>query len=312
MLRQPISEILAGASRVLLAGCGGGYDVLGAVPLAVELLERGTDVRFASLSFCYLNALAGARQDPTLPNLYSVPAAAAREDCYCPEAWLARWLEEQLGLRQPVWAFDKTGAGPLERAYRRLVAEEQIDAVVLVDGGIDALLAGDESSLGTPAEDLCSLAAVARLELAASALACVALGAELRDGICHEQALRRMAELQRHGGFLGACALARASRAGGLYRDAVDFVLAHQAAVRRSHVHRVLRAALDGEYGADGPHIWISPLMCIYWFFSLATVARTHRFLDALAGTETIWDVVARIEAEREELAIRERSVIPI
>src|SRR4051812_31610862 len=78
--------------RVLIAGCGGGYDVLGAVPLRCALLAAGVEVELASLSFCYLNGLDGARQDPRIPNLYAVGADAAVETKYCPEAWLAKWL----------------------------------------------------------------------------------------------------------------------------------------------------------------------------------------------------------------------------
>src|SRR5258706_230121 len=37
MIEQLITARLAGARRVLLAGCGGGYDILGAVPIAQVL-----------------------------------------------------------------------------------------------------------------------------------------------------------------------------------------------------------------------------------------------------------------------------------
>jgi len=73
-----------------------------------------------------------------------------------------------------------------------------------VDGGIDALLRGDESALGTPAEDMTSLCAVSRLEVPTKVLTCFAMGGEMRDGICHAQAFDRIGELTRLGGFLGA------------------------------------------------------------------------------------------------------------
>src|SRR5215469_9370107 len=92
-IEQPIDVILQQSRRVLLAGCGGGYDVLGAVPLWVELRDRGLEVSLASLSFCYLNGLDGALIDPEVPNLYAVDGRAASSRAYCPEAWLARWLE---------------------------------------------------------------------------------------------------------------------------------------------------------------------------------------------------------------------------
>ncbi len=99
MLSQPFRARLENSQRVLLAGCGGGYDVLGAVPLIAELAQGGRQVHLASLSFTHLNGLAGARQDREHPNLYEVPAGAATPRAYCPEAWLARWMEERLGQR---------------------------------------------------------------------------------------------------------------------------------------------------------------------------------------------------------------------
>ena len=79
MLEQPVLQALRGARRVLLAGCGGGYDVLGAVPLRAALRTAGIDFELASLSFAYLNGLDGARQDTQVPNLYEVTGAAATE-----------------------------------------------------------------------------------------------------------------------------------------------------------------------------------------------------------------------------------------
>src|SRR5947209_6175023 len=103
MLDQAVFARLRGAKRVLLAGCGGGYDVLGAVPLRTELRRAGVTSTLASLSFAYLNGLDGARQDLRLPNLYEVDRDAATPRAYCPEAHLAAHLGE------PIHCFDKTG-----------------------------------------------------------------------------------------------------------------------------------------------------------------------------------------------------------
>ncbi len=309
-----MARVLSSARRILLAGCGGGYDVLGAVPLYAELSADPTrEVFFASLSFTYLNGLDGAHRDAEAPSLYEVPAAAATADTYCPEAWLAKWLSERSGRPQSVWAFDKTGVRPLAHAYQVLVKRLALDAVVLIDGGIDAILRGDESSLGTPSEDLTSLAAVRTLAIPTKILTCVGLGAEIRDGICHEQVFGRMAELGREGGYLGAAALTPTTAAGASYRDAVAYVFENQQTQKRSHVHEVISAAMLGRFGDEGrPHVWLSPLLNMYWFFDLETVTRTHLFLDELSDTLRIWDVVARIEAIRASLEVRERSRIPI
>ena len=306
-----LQRLPATTRRVLLAGCGGGYDVLGAIPLHHALTARGIAVELASLSFCYLNGLDGARQDAEVPNLYAVPGAAATERAYCPEAWLARWLDAERGGSHAIWSFDKTGVRPLARAYRALVERLELDAIILVDGGIDAVLRGDETSLGTPSEDLASLAAATQLDVPVL-LACVGLSSELRDRIPHAQVFERIAELSREGGYAGAAALVAGQPATDAYVRAVAAVFAGQQQQKRSHVHHVITAALRGEFGATAPHVWLSPLASMYWVFDAAVVARTHRFLDGLRATDTIWEVAARVEAARKGLDIKPRSEIPI
>ena len=313
MLADLVLQRLPTARRILLAGCGGGYDILGAVPLVHELRARSIEVELASLSFCYLNGLDHADQDPELPNLYGVTARAATERAYCPEAWLAAFFDREYPDRasHTVWSFDKSGVRPLARAYRALVDRLGFDAIVLIDGGIDAILRGDEISLGTPSEDLVSLAAATALGLP-TVMACVGLSAELRDGIAHAQVFERMAELTRANAYAGAAALVPGDAGTDMYLRAVDFVFANQALQKRSHVHHVITRSVRGEFGQDAPHVWLSPLASMYWLFDAQTVARTHLFLERLRPTDSIWDVAAHVEDARKDLAIRARVAIPL
>lgn len=310
MLAPRLLERLGNPRRVLLAGCGGGYDVLGAVPLVHELRGAGLSIELANLSFSYLNGL-DARQDPEHPNLYAVEARAATERSYCPEAWLAHWLDATYGGSHVVWSFDKAGVRPLARAYRALVERLAIDAIVLIDGGVDAVLRGDELSLGTPSEDLASLAAATSLGVPV-ALACIGMTAELRDGISHGQVFERIAELTRANAYLGAVSLVAGTPPGDAYLRAVEHVFSGQMHHKRSHVHGVITRALAGEFGAPAPDIWLSALASMYWLFDAVEVARTHLFLDELRETDTMRDVVARVEAARENIQIRGRCAITI
>lgn len=311
MLAELVVRALPSAKRILIAGCGGGYDVLGAVPLVHELRARGLEAHLASLSFCYLNGLDRAVQDPEIPTMYAVRADAATARAYCPEAWLARFLDSEYGTPHTIWSFDKVGVQPLEAAYRALVARLGIDAIVLVDGGIDAVLRGDEVSLGTPSEDLASLAAATALGIPVL-LACVGLSAELRDGIAHAQVFERMAELARASAYLGASALVPGSPPTDEYLRAVGYVFANQELQKRSHVHAVITRSARGEFGQDAPHVWLSPLASMYWLFDAQVVARTHLFLDELRDTESIWDVAERVERARKRLEVRAREMIPL
>jgi hypothetical protein len=51
-----------------------------------------------------------------------------------------------------VYAFPRVGPRSLTPAYLALTEHLDLDAIVLVDGGTDILMRGDEAGLGTPEE----------------------------------------------------------------------------------------------------------------------------------------------------------------
>src|SRR5262249_3550231 len=140
ILRQRFSHLLAGADRILFVGAGGGYDVFGAVPLLGGLIGEGKRVHLAGVTFTSASTLPGATADAVHPQLFGLTSAQAVTDRYCPEAWLAAWLERKYGYAEPIWALKKCGVRLMKAAYAHLVRSLDIDAVVLVDGGVDVLL----------------------------------------------------------------------------------------------------------------------------------------------------------------------------
>jgi hypothetical protein len=303
---------LASARKVLFVGAGGGYDIFGAVPLAIELLDAGRKVHFAGVTFTSVSTLPGAHPTDDHPELYALGPEQAVADRYCPEAWLARWLEQERGYREPLWLLKKCGVRPTMGAYEWLVRSLDVDTVVLVDGGVDVLLKGNETSIGTPVEDLCSLAALSLIPAPHRLVACVGFGTELRDGIRHAQVLERMAELTRIGAHRGVTALDLGTRAGASYRAALEFTFANQAGQKLSHVQSTILASIRGEFGGAEADVWVSPLAGLYWFFDLGEVARTHVFLPHLMETETIFDATAVIRECRKAVPARPATDIPL
>src|SRR5262252_4710966 len=143
----PFLDRLESAQRVLIAGCGGGFDVFAGVPLALHASGRGKDVVFANLSFTNLWLCDGERITPVMWRVDD----RSKDLPYFPEKWLAEWLARR-GLRAPIYAFAKSGARPLASAYREIVRRHDIDLVLPVDGGTDSVLFGDEPGLGTVVE----------------------------------------------------------------------------------------------------------------------------------------------------------------
>ena len=60
-LEQPFWKAIEGANTILLAGCGGGYDVFCGLPLYFALREMGKTVHLANYSFSSVYSATGRR-----------------------------------------------------------------------------------------------------------------------------------------------------------------------------------------------------------------------------------------------------------
>lgn len=304
---------LRNASSVLIAGAGGGFDIFAGLPLYSALRAQGTKVTLANLSFTYLG---GTNVAPLLPNLYRIDAQSEASGAYFPEGVLTKFLASQ-GIEECVYAFDKTGVVPLHAAYELIVAKEKIDAIVLVDGGTDILMRGDEEGLGTPEEDMASLAAVMRSKVKTKLVYCLGFGVDTYHGVCHALFLENVAAIAAEGGFLGSTSLLAQMPEARLYLDAVRFseelMCDHPSIVNTS-----IASAVEGRFGnyhrtdrTAKSELFINPLMSMYWAFHLDVVVKRNLYLESLLSTQTIWDVQTEIQKFRSGQELRKRVPIP-
>lgn len=314
MAEPPLFSRLRSASSVLVAGAGGGFDVYAGLPLVFALRGLGKRVHLANLSFSELGWL--DLDDWVAPDLAAVGPDSAGSADYFPERSLARWLAGR-GLPSTVHAFPRTGVLPLTAAYRTLVERLGVDAVVLVDGGTDILMRGDEAGIGTPEEDMTSLAAVAGLDNVERLVVCLGFGIDSYHGVCHAHVLENLAALDRVGGYLGALSIPSASDEARAYLDAV----AHAQAVtpmRPSIVNGQIAAALRGEFGnvsittrTAGSELFVNPLMGVYFAVDLPALAASVGYLERIRDTKTMTEVSLVIEDHRDEVTRRARRTFP-
>ncbi|MER7276306.1 DUF1152 domain-containing protein [Dactylosporangium sp. NPDC000244] len=314
MWPSPFFDKLAGAQRVLVAGAGGGFDVYAGLPLALTLMDQGKTVHLANLSIVNLYTL--DREVWVEPGIARITAATLGDDRYFPEGTLARWLARH-GLPDTVYALPRTGVRPLRAAYRRLAKRLDLDAIVLVDGGTDILMRGDEAALGTPVEDATSLAAVNGTPVPTRLVACIGFGVDAYHGVNHVQVLENIAALERAGGYLGAFSVPSQCREATLYRDAVAHAAANTPG-RSSLVNGQIAAALAGESGdlpLDRPSretpLFVNPLMAMYFTFDLHTLAAQSLYLDRIRATDDMLQVSHLIDRYRDEVTPRPRTPFP-
>ena len=292
-LNLPILNQISRCKNVLIAGMGGGFDLFCGLPVYFELQRHGQQAHLANFSFSNVESLRGGiRLTPTL-----VGVQAGQDDFspYFPELYLAEWFQQRRQESVTIWSFHKTGTRSLLENYRFLVDRLAIDGILLIDGGVDSLVRGDESQMGTLVEDAISLFVVNQLtQVPVRIMGC--LGLTIEYDVAHNEMLENMAALIKAGGYLGGCSLVPQMPAYQDYADAVFYVHGkrHQDP---SVINSCIISATQGEFGdhhltekTRGSPLAISPLMALYWFFDLATVAKHNYILPTLSDTDTFMD----------------------
>ncbi len=315
--KVPFFEQLTDSQNILVAGAGGGFDIYSGIPIYLNLKQQGKNVILGNLSFTWLSETTA---EQVWPYCYKIKIndmdLSGRN--YFPELYLCQYLEMQ-GIHPDMYAFEISGVMPLTRAYQYLIKEHKIDTIILVDGGTDSLMFGDEQTLGTPMEDICSMAAVYNTGIDKQYLLSVGFGIDHFHGVSHYRFLENVAELAKEGGYLGLFQITKEMTEG----KKLSELVAH--ANKRMHHHQSIVAnsivsALDGEYGdyhrtnrTRGSELWINPLMTIYWAFELQSIIAKNRYYEMVKDTEDITQLHVRFSSFRKQLKeIRRNKQMPI
>lgn len=314
-LNLPFFDELEPANNILLAGAGGGYDIFTGLPLYFGLRAAGKQVHLANLSFSFILPL---KKSKLSPFLIKVTADSPLLTNYFPEFFLSQWFREQQ-QEVPIYCFKNTGVKPLLESYQILINLLSIDTIILVDGGTDSLMRGDEVDLGTPAEDIASIVAVNELNIERKLLTCLGFGIDSFHGICHAQFLEAVAELTQKGGYLGMFSLMQEMPEVQKYREACEFVFKAMPN-DPSIVSSSILSALAGHYGnyhatprTQNSQLWINPLMPVYWCFQLSQVAQRILYLEEMKATEDFLAVRKVITQFRQNCrTIRSWENIPV
>ncbi|MBI3726517.1 DUF1152 domain-containing protein [bacterium] len=304
-LLPPIFGELSSARSVLIAGAGGGFDVFSGLPLYFALRNAGKTVHLANLTFAE-HEWAGSRL--LSEALFVTDADVPPRASYAPEVHLARFLRAEGLGNVPIYCLARTGVKPLVEAYGVLAERLDLDAVVLVDGGTDSLMRGDEPGLGTPEEDIASILAVDALDVPTKVLACLGFGVDAFHGVFHAYVLEAVADLTRAGALLGVFALQREMPEVELYTKAVLAV--HDAMPKDpSIVSSSIVSALEGRFGdyhktkrTQDSVLFINPLMALYWCFRLGPVAARILYREEVRSTASRYDLSLAIEQFRDGL----------
>ncbi len=298
-LNLPIFDRVADCKNILIAGMGGGFDIFCGLPIYFELKARGLNVHLANYSFSYLEDFQeGTRLTKSLVGVTAGDGELFMP--YFPERYLSQWFREKRGEEVPIWSFQKLGVRPLLNDYQTLVNHLNIDCILLIDGGVDSLMHGDEAAVGTIVEDTISLVAVGELkDVPVKLTVCVGMGAE--QDMYYPATFENIAELAAVGAFLGSCSLTKHFSSYQAYEDAVLFVQS-RSYQDPSVINSSIVSAVQGKHGdyhltqkTKNSQLSISPLMAIFWFFELTAVAERNLFYSHIGTSETFHDALRSV-----------------
>jgi hypothetical protein len=318
-LNLPILDQLAGSQNILIAGMGGGFDVFIGLPLYFTLREMGKQVHLANYSFVdlHLATLLGETETLLPERIVAARGRIKHHVGFYPEGYLADWFRKQEDTDVSVWMFNATAVQPLAESYRTLIEHLHIDALILVDGGVDSLMRGDEASPGTFIEDTITLAAVKELVLPVKLQVCLGFGTEIEERVCHHLVLENIAAITKVGGFLGACALTAQMECFQRYEAACRYVW-EQRNHQKSHISTRIVPAAHGEFGNhhlytvdSNVSVYLSTLMTLYWWFDADAVIQRNVLIDKIKDTQATEEVFRIIHETRRKMHLRSCKQIP-
>eukprot|EP01107_Rhizomastix_libera_P015092 TRINITY_DN52_c0_g6_i1.p1 TRINITY_DN52_c0_g6~~TRINITY_DN52_c0_g6_i1.p1 ORF type:complete len:224 (+),score=25.51 TRINITY_DN52_c0_g6_i1:369-1040(+) len=210
----------------------------------------------------------------------------------------------------------------LTQLYSKIVEDNDIDAIISVDGGSDSLMRGDESGLGDPIEDAVSICTISNLQkLKFKALVVIGLGCDRFNSVTDASTLRAISEITKLGGFLGSTSLEPTGEGFIFYRDCLNYL--YKSQTFRSVIAGSICAAAQGEYGSDTVpdelqgrvskgQLFLWPLMAALWAFDPAVVAKRSLICGSIQHCETVAQCHEAFFFKRKQIQVRSLEDLPV
>ena len=281
-------------------GVGDGFDVYSGLPIYYTLLKLGKKVHLASYSSTNFETIKQFAEPKELnPQIFGANAKIKASCSHYPEGYLSKWLKKNMGVDKTVWMFKKTGPKTLKPAVEKLIENLEIDAVILVDTGVDSIMAGDEEGSGTMLEDTITLSAFKDIpNTIPKILMCSGMGTEVEENVCNLNALLNISILTKLNGFYGSCSLVNYMKSFQFYKSACDYVFSQNGHSVSNNCTRII-SATEGEFGnihtyntENQPQIMVSPIMSICWFFNADAVIYRNKIIPHIQEIEDFDDCV--------------------
>lgn len=208
MLNFPISlnKKLEACKNILIVGAGGGSDILCGIPLYYSFLKQGKKVHLANLTHTDFKTINNHTEPIVLDaNVMGAISAIREPSENFVEGYLSQYFKAALKEEKIVWMINRASVQELKKSFERLISHLGIDGIVLVDGGVDSIMHGDEGKnvLTTKFVDTTLvLAAIQHLEILDDKIIYISCN----DNSKNQRVIsNNISVISTQGGFYGGC-----------------------------------------------------------------------------------------------------------
>jgi len=270
------------SKKALIFGMGGGGDIVGTIPTASFLKEFGFKVYYGSIVWdrIVVDPKPGPRAIEELKNIEIINStiAMANEDTktlYGVKPTVARAAK----IFGEVVALDITkGVNKLVEGIRDFVARFDVELIIGMDSGGDALCMGFESGIKSPLADSISVATLSKLENSVIGAFGFGSDGELRI----EELLHNISILMKNKGFLGCIAFG-----GEEYNQMLE--LTKEVVTEASMLPlKAFEGILGLEKMRDGRTVIVSPLSTLTFYFDSKKVLELNALAKEVVDAENI------------------------
>lgn len=322
MLNLPIPVVmkLKQAKGVLLLGMGGGFDIFSGLPIYFTLEKMGINCHLANFTHTGWDSIPNhVDAIPMAQGCVGVNNTLKQASANFPEAYLSSWFRDVKEQDVKVWVFKRDqSVAEYSNSLNTLVKHLGIDTVLLIDGGVDSIMQGDEDGSGTMMEDTLTLAALKNCDVPNKLLACIGFGTEVEENLSHYLALENIAHLTKQGAFFGTCSLVSYMKCFQDYKQACEYVWS-QPEHRKSHVQTRIIPAAEGEFGDYHMYpedkkmdVFISPLMNMYWFFNAEAAIYNNQVIKVIEEKDSFFEAVQVGVPMIKNFVKRDRRELPL
>jgi len=311
--------------NILITGCGGGFDFTHGMLIYPELKRLNKNVTIGSFSFGSPHNISEADiiwQEKTpageclVKKVFATSIGAAR---YCPEVRLCSYLDIKYPQEKPhmVYAYNARlfSVPMLTRLYEQFIKDHEIDTIIIIDGGTDSLMKGDEDGLGDPIEDCVSVTTAALLrknnpKIKHTILLAVGFGMDRFNNVSDAESMKAVAELTKLGGFKGSISIESTSKGFQFYKQCIEHINAGQTF--RSVMSLGMIAATEGNFGYQVPaeassrvregNLYLWPLMAMIWGFDPVIMSQRSLISKWIAECEHAIECHTVLTEERKRL----------